>query len=335
METKIKALAEKLQSIDFDQLPISDYNKAYISRLKPALHYYMKIFAVCLQKGIYATGLQPSEITLVDYGGGHGFLSMLAKEMKFGTVIYIDINAYSVQTITLLKERLTVGPDIILHGNSDILKDYCREKQLKPQLLIATDLIEHVYDLSVFFSDLIHINHAMHMLFTTASTPFNPFVKRRLHKTMTACETGMLEQPNYYTRRSEYIRKQFPRLSADEVKTWSECTRGLIFSDIRKALTENIRPTPNDKYNTCDPETGNWTERILPIKTYRQLLSPYDYRLKVEKGFYNIYRNDKLKTVLSRILNGIISFSGKVGFGLAPFIILLCSPKSVPGGRRK
>lgn len=46
-----RSLSARLQEIDYDQLPISDYNKQYISNLKPAMDYYMKIYSACLSKG--------------------------------------------------------------------------------------------------------------------------------------------------------------------------------------------------------------------------------------------------------------------------------------------
>lgn len=130
----------------------------------------MKIYADCLLKGLESIGNSPEEITLIDYGGGSGFLSMLAKQAGIGRVIYIDLNPDSVDTIRILKELVNTGPDIILHGDSDTLADWCSANKVKPQLLIATDLIEHVYDLSAFFANLIAIDNKTQMLFTTAST---------------------------------------------------------------------------------------------------------------------------------------------------------------------
>ena len=69
-----QALISQLKAIDYERLPISKYNKRYIARLKPVLSYYMKIYADCLLKGLESIGSSPEEITLIDYGGGGGFL---------------------------------------------------------------------------------------------------------------------------------------------------------------------------------------------------------------------------------------------------------------------
>ena len=69
-----QALISQLKAIDYERLPISKYNKRYIARLKPVLSYYMKIYADCLLKGLESIGSSPEEITLIDYGGGSGYL---------------------------------------------------------------------------------------------------------------------------------------------------------------------------------------------------------------------------------------------------------------------
>jgi len=317
-------LAKKLQSIDYNSLPISDYNKQYIHRMYDALSYYLDIYADCIYKGIASTGLSRSEITLVDYGGGSGFLSILARFIGIKEVIYIDLNPLSVETVKVLKQHIGIGPDHILPGDSNALADWCKARQIEPQLLIATDLIEHVYDLERFFGNLCGINPEMEMIFTTASTPYNPVVKRRLHRFMQDCESGTAVTPNYYTRRKNFIQEQYPNLSEEQQEVWSRFTRGLIYSDIRKSIEMNHLSFPEDKYNTCDPETGNWAERILPIHYYRNLLELYNYKLTIEKGFYNVHRKNRMMSFLFRCMNGFIRSSGRLGLFFSPYIILRC-----------
>lgn len=311
-----QTLVGQLKAIDYERLPISKYNKCYIARLKPVLSYYMKIYTDCLLKGLESVDSAPEDITLIDYGGGSGFLSMLAKQAGIGRVIYIDLNQDSVDTIRVLKGLADTGPDIILHGDSDTLADWCSANKVKPQLLIATDLIEHVYDLSAFFTNLAAIDNKMQMLFTTASTPFNPYVRRRLHRLMTTWEK------EYYALRLHYIHQHFPALSPTETKEAARKTRGLTFPHIHKAVESGSYPLLEDAFNTCDPRNGNWTERILPIKTYRSLTKPFGYQVRVGKGFYNTDRSNPISTLICSSINGLIRISGKAGFLFAPFITL-------------
>lgn len=315
-------LHTRIAPIDFDQLPISEYNKAYMKRLRPALYYYLDIYSQCFKEGFSKCGMKPEEITLVDYGGGIGFLSMLAKEIGVGKVIYIDLNEKSVEAAGILKQEAGTGPDVILHGDSRRLAEWCREEKVCPDLLLSTDVIEHIYDLPGFFSDIFSINDNMRLVFTTASTPYNPYIKRRLRKFMRQCESGKAVRPNYYTKRVHYIRKEFPALRRKEVKKWAIRTRGLIYEDIHKAISRNERPLLLDAYNTCDPETGNFAERILTVREYKELAKPYAYKLSVYKGFYNTLRQKQWKAVVSVLVNLVIKYSGKAGFILAPYILL-------------
>lgn len=318
LQQTASALAERLQRIDYDSLTLSDYNKSYIRNLKPALPYYMKIYADCLSKGIAATGLEPEDMIFVDYGGGSGFLSMLAKEAGIGKVIYIDLNPRSVTTVGLLKQKVGTGPDVILHGDTDELLRFCYKKSIKPHFLMATDLIEHVYDLEFFFDELMDVSDSMYMVFTTASTPFNPYVVRRLRKAMVESER------DYYILRHSYIKENYPDFTEEAVDWWSRQTRGLVYWDISEAIDHNFTTDPTDPYNTCDPSTGNWTERILPIETYRSILARFGYSVDVEKGFYNTERSSVLFSLACRAINKLIAVSGKTGFIAAPFIILTC-----------
>lgn len=326
-QQRVAHLTERLQQIDYDRLPISDYNKQYIKRLKPAMAYYLEIYANCLEKGVTEVGIAPEALTLIDYGGGSGFLSLLAKEMGVGRVIYIDLNPLSVEAIGVLTRELGVGPDTILHGDAETLAHWCYARQIKPQLLIATDLIEHVYNLEAFFNTLIGLNNQMPLIFTTASTPFHPIVKHRLHKLMQGYESGTLTTPNYFTRRARYIRQAYPLFSEEEVEWWAQHTRGLVYCDIKKAVDSAILPIPTDQYNTCDPETGNCTERILPIRSYRSYLAPHHYTLQLEKGFYNVNRKSRVASWVCRAMNFLIRRLGRAGYLFAPFIWLTCKRK--------
>jgi hypothetical protein len=85
---------------------------------------------------------------------------------------------------------------------------------------------------------------------------------------------------------------------------------------------------PDDAFNTCNPETGNWEERILPLKVYEQLASEAGFRAVFAPGFYNEERSTKLVSTAFRLINFCIRKSGKFGFKLAPYIIIKLSPEN-------
>lgn len=314
-------LAEKLRQIDYQSLPISDYSHRYIQCLLPILDYYLDI---CQR----ALDLLPSSThTLVDYGGGHGFLSLLAKQRGFKQVIYIDYNPQASETVTALAKEVGFGPDVILTGDSNTLKTWSQEQQIFPDALIGIDIIEHIYRLDTFFDDLLSVNPGMAMVFSTASTPYNPWVKRRLHRFMLKDELGTSTRKGFLHLRREHIATLRPDLSPDELDRWAAATRGLTYPDITATLTHSHIPeSPHSCIpafpNTCDPATGSWTERILPLKEYRSLAAPR--RIILRKGFYNAHRPGT-KGMLSSLLNKLLRLPGTQV--LAPFIILQIKAK--------
>ena len=318
------AMLQILKTLDYDSLPISDYSRNYILRLLPSLDYYLEIYHRCLRKMLDESSCSAADIVMVDYGGGHGFLSLTAKTMGIGKVIYVDTNPQAVETVQVVSDKVGFGPDEVLLGDASALRQWCLSNNVMPNLLLGMDVIEHIYRLEDFFADLFAINPALPMLFTTGSTPFNPYVVRRLHSIMQSDELGHGSGPGFHTLRKRYILNHFPEMKDWEADIWATDTRGLTYPDIHVAVETH---TPNrlaDPYNTCDPATGSWTERILAIEEYQALLLPYHATLSVQNGFYNIHRKG-VKGFFSQLLNHL---PRRLFRPLAPFIILHISHAS-------
>lgn len=279
--------------------------------MAPAMDYYIDIFQHCLNEA--ATTCNIHNATIVDYGGGHGILSMVAKELGWNKVIYIDIDPLAVEAAQTLAQHIGIGADYFLLGDIQTLQQWSQEKGT-PDYLLGMDVIEHIYNPQDFL-DIAHKTGINKLLFTTASNPDNPFVCRRLHKAMTGDESGTNECPNFFTLRQQFIIEHYPNMAPKEVDYWAKITRGLIFNDILSAIQTKSFVPIEDPYNTCDPRTGSWTERILSIDTYRNLFAQNGYSLTITNGWYNC--NHILpKRVCAKILNRINCRS------LAPFVIL-------------
>ena len=309
-------LCEQIAQTDFESASISDRNRNYLNRNIESLRYYARIYAACL-KDIP----EVSNTVLVDYGGGCAFLSQFAKRLGVAKVIYVDINTESAQTAAELKRVLGIGPDVVIHGDSRDLKDWCAENNVVPDCLVSVDVIEHIYDLDAFFADLLAVNPSMKMVFTTASNPCNKLKVRKLRKVMLADEQGRGEEKGFCAQRLEFIRQRFSQLTENELEYWARNTRGLTFDDIEKTVAEKRPNTAIDRYNTCDPATGSWTERVLPLSDYKRLFSKYKRILCVENGFYDTYRTQPQKAFRA-MLNGIIWLFPHLGRCFALFIIL-------------
>lgn len=312
-----RQLQEAVHAIDTD-----DYHRQYLERMVPVADYYFDIYRHCLDNLARHLDFPLRQATLVDYGGGHGLLSIVAKQSGWGQVIYIDNDSRAATTAAHLSKALNAEPDFILNGNSSLLNNFCTTNHIAPHAIAGMDVIEHIYCLDDFFNDILSIKQARPlMIFTTASNPANKIICRRLHKYMHGDESGSNENPNFLTLRYEYIRDCFPQMSEQMAIRWAKQTRGLIYDDIYAAIESNTPHLLADPHNTCDPRTGSWTERILPFDDYRQILMPYSYSLTIENGWYNT-RHHFPKNFVARLLNHIDSVR------LAPFVTLFAQPSA-------
>ncbi|MBC7866051.1 MAG: hypothetical protein H7X88_00830, partial [Gloeobacteraceae cyanobacterium ES-bin-316] len=201
--------------------------------------------------------------------------------------------------------------------------------------VIGTDVIEHIYSLDHFFAFIAEINTEMLTVFTTASNPHNFIKNRKLKKLQLQDElqggdpsdsvlAGAEKNEAFIVLRRKIIEDNFPSFNHDEVIQLSQVTRGLNKPSILKAvnllLTTGKMPEPDIHVtNTCNPLTGSWTERILPIKKYQEIYSSNGFYLQVHNGFYNNHAAG-LKKYLNIILNIIVKIAGKYA---APFISLV------------
>lgn len=295
-------LNAELHEIKLRDFDISAPSRKSLKRLLDASQYYLDIYCTCLDRVLASCSKSPDAVTLVDYGGGHGLLGIMAKRVGFARVVYVDNSADSVQTVRQLSQKLGTSPDEILQGDAETLRMWCEQHSVKPDALVAIDVIEHIYILDEFFASLHALSPDIKMVFTTASTPFNKRVARGLHKAMERDELGTTLKKGFWKMRRDYIKEHNADMSDRELDFWADNTRGLIFDDVIRAVESHSPNLLRDKYNTCDPRTGSWTERILPVDDYRELLSPYDFTLTVLPGRYNHYRRGP-KAWFSRCYN--------------------------------
>lgn len=311
----------QLQKINPQDLPISDYNRRYLQRMQPLWDYYEEIYSHCLSLMLDRLAMPREDVVMVDYGGGHGALSLLAKEMGVGQVVYIDSNPQCAETVGVLSDQLGLGPDVILQGEADTLRSWCLRDQVRPHCLMGMDVIEHIYCLDDFFSEILRINPGIEMLFTTGSNPENRRVTRRLHDVMAE------DERHYSELRREYIRTLFPDLSDEALEQWTRDTRGLTYDDIQRAVESQSPNILADPFNTCDPRNGNWTERILPVSDYSQILQQYGHHLDVLPGFHNTHKSASRQR-MAAFVNRMIARSQSIRH--APWIILRSSSRPWP-----
>jgi len=334
----IPAFAVLLSKMDAGNIPADAYPQQYLKDLLTHKIHYLHLYALVLDKSFGAATKSPSETCLLDFGCGNGLLAIFAKFCGVKEVHASDMSASFLLAAQQLSKALNIELDGWIIGKENTLTKHFDGKQL--DVFVGTDVIEHVYSLDNLFRTIKQLNPDMVTAFTTASVAENPFKSRQLKKLMIQDElVGSNEFHSAYTNeftglpfltiRKKLIAARYPSLKEEEVKELSIASRGLIANDIYKDVEEylnskKIPPPINHPFNTCDPITGSWTERLLTVEEYKQLYNRYQFSLQIHNGFYNEFETG-LKSKASLLLNKIIDFLGKQGISISPFIILVGS----------
>ena len=116
----------------------------------PILHSYVYLLLLALDSD--ADRLE--DVVLVDYGGGSGLQSSLARAAGVGTVIYTDIYDVACHDARVLGRAIGHEADEYLLGDQADVLAMCRKRSPEVTAVTSYDVIEHVYDVDSFFADL-------------------------------------------------------------------------------------------------------------------------------------------------------------------------------------
>ncbi len=340
--TQINSFVQKLDSINIDEISTSPLVKEYLQSVLQNKHYYTKIYAFVLQNTLTKSNKKIEEISLLDFGCGNGLLAMFAKHCGFAKVYGCDFNNDFVEASNTLNKVINIEIDGWFVSNEDELLNTCNH--LKLDVVIGTDVIEHIYDLNLFFKNIHLLNPAMVTGFTTASVYDNYFKRKKLYKLMLQDET-IGSNAFHATSKDEYagisyleirkiiITKLFPQLQQNVVDILATATRGLRKNDIAIYVNKYFETSiiidvlSTNKFNTCDPITGNFTERMLTLKEYKSLYHHNQFSLEVISCFYSA-EGKNIKSIVQKMLNVFIH-TFKTTFlsrTISPLILLVGKP---------
>ena len=344
LSTKLEEAAQrlfyKLNKLEVSSLNISDYNKKYLSHHIKNVQFSLQLFCHILYHAFENKTNTIKESTLVDYGGGTGLLGLLAAELGVKKIIYVDFYEVSVEDAGKIAQALLYENVDFVHGEVSNLLAHVNRHVLKVDVLVSSDVIEHIYKLEDFFEALSILNkqQKISLVLQTASNIKNPIKRKELEKYQLNEEFKDRENKfghkqmdslqSYYKIRKGIIKDLMPDINENELHELSSRTRGLRHDDIEKTILlyqkTKVLPTfPKHKTNTCDPHTGNWTERLMEFEWLEEITRNNGFEPLILKGYYGRnFNENKLKIFIKNSLNLLVLKLGMAGFNLAPYIII-------------
>jgi 2-polyprenyl-3-methyl-5-hydroxy-6-metoxy-1,4-benzoquinol methylase len=337
----IPAFSKLLSNIDAASITADAYAQQYLMLLLKHKIYYLNIYATVLDAAFAKTKEQIHKISMLDFGCGNGLLALFAKFSGVGFVAASDMNVPFLLSAQQLSKQLDLPLDQWVIGNEDILPKAFQKQRI--DIIVATDVIEHIYNLDKFFTIIKQLNNNMISVFTTASIAENPIKSKQLQSLQRKDELSESNalHSNYHNDfvglsfldiRKKLIQQKFQQLDKDTIDWLASATRGKQENDIYIAVDDFIRnktlPIPiQHPTNTCDPITGSWTERLLTINEYQELYYKYDFRLDIYYGYFNEFESG-LKFWIAKMINQLLFLLGKKAKLLSPFMVLVGKNKN-------
>ncbi|MCO5253451.1 MAG: class I SAM-dependent methyltransferase [Bacteroidetes bacterium] len=316
---------------------VSEYTHEYVQRLLHELPYRTMIYRSIFEEVFKHIKLQRTELTVVDYGGGTGLLSCYAKWIGIGNVIYMDIFEQSCHDAQKIADKLGLRADSYVQGDINALNTHI-------DALVSTDVIEHIYDLTGFFQSCYQLNQNLVQVHVTGANPYNSIIRKRLMALQIRNENEFHAPPKgakqmddyraYKNIRKIYIQERFgTQLTENEINELVSLTRGRNFDDLQTLLetylqTKIYPQSISHPTNTCDPNTGNWSERLITQEEMDAFSVKSAWASNYESLGFNTRQPNWLKNFIWSMLNIIGRLMGQNSKRLLPLLKITIKTKT-------
>jgi 2-polyprenyl-3-methyl-5-hydroxy-6-metoxy-1,4-benzoquinol methylase len=326
---------KQLAVLDVNVLTISGYPQTYLKYLIQHRKHYLRLYATVLSSVVKHSSLLPKDAVLIDYGTGNGLLAMLAAAAGFKKVIAVDVDEVFLNAAKQTAHALGYNTIEFVKAGEETF--HLLPLRNAPALIVGTDVVEHIYKLELFFKQLGTATAIKAACFTTASNPHNP-VRVRNYKQLHIKEelvggdsTDRVlfgdVHASFLSMREKIIAHHFPQADNSKVTTIAKAGRGLRKDDLiimaeEYFKTGKLRVVDETDTNTCEPETGSWAERMLPVETYKQLYRSNGFEFYLGNGFYDAEKGVFIRKTAIKLLNFLMQTFPVIGIKAAPFIFL-------------
>lgn len=330
-------LHRKLAALIISEIGLSDYNQRYLRDKLVHPIGVLQLYGYLLAWALGDCEKPLSEVTVVDYGAGSGVLTMLTKELGVGKVIYNDIYDVSCGDAEKISKRMDCEIADFVCGDIDALVAHQAGQSTPIDAIVSYDVIEHIYDIDSFFRKLPELATApLRITLGSGANTRNPAIRKRLVKGHYDAEFvdhekkwGHKERDavrGFLSIRREIITNYDSNLKAEDLLLLAEGTRGLMISDIERAVDEfqergSISYLPDHPTNTCDPYTGNWAEHLMRTENLERTLGEVGFEARILNGFW-AHSPKQPNRFIKNMLNLGVRALGANGLMLAPYYVV-------------
>ncbi len=299
------------------------FNKCHIQRL----HFSLECSAYNIIWGLNAFPNRAiSELTILDYGAGLGTQYLLAKACGFKAVYYNDYDPEWCSEAMAFCKHLQLDLDAYLPGDIRDVQQVFQAENKTVDIVISRNVIEHLPDLSHYYSTLALLNTAkISVVDSTSANTNNPLVLlNHIRKHL------IVERKLYLPARLKMIQEWASDLTPAEQNQLAQQTREYWGDGLHKIVEKYrtnkvIQVSHRFKTNTCNPVNGIWYERILTDQQYGKLLSGAGFKAQIQPGFWDTHYKIGVINVAFKLLNYFIRMVGLKGRPIAPFMIIVSS----------
>ncbi|MGI9598299.1 MAG: hypothetical protein ACR2QK_19200 [Acidimicrobiales bacterium] len=331
-------LDTKLGSLDPDALPISELYRRILSDIQASTVGALQLFGYILQWSLRGIDKPLDEVTLIGVGGGLGTLTLLARELGIGTVVYNDIYDTACRDAQVVAERLGLEADHYAPGDLGDLVAETERLGLDVDAVGSYDVIEHVYDIDSYMTGLAGLpGPRLSIAMASGANMYNRRYRNWIMPFQRQCEfEGRTADADHYERdtvrayvdiRRDMITATGPDLAEAEVERLVTHTRGLRQEDIERATQafverRELPPVIDHPTNTCDPFTGNWQEHLMNPDELVELLRGQGYEAGWQSGYFQARSPNPAKRTAARVINFGIRCFNRAGIRLAGYYLV-------------
>ncbi len=310
LNTKAQEFVELYKSLKSHNLELDDYNQEYLSKYLEKVEYNTHLACRLIE----GTGSPDSYERIIDLGGGVGFNSAFFAFVGYKNVYCVDIDQISTRDASTINQQLGVGNIEYVTSGYEIFETL----DLSNTIICSRDVIEHIYDLKSFFKVTSKAKTNSH---NTAAVHNSFFRKKEFNNVHYSAEfvgnknksiKSRDTRKSYYAMRQNFTLKRFPKMSKEEVNNIAKISRGLIEKDIETLVEQGTYPKHHFETintNTCNPQTGNWAERVLSFKQYNLFGKESKLNTSYLLNGYNTFNAKGLKKLALISINSILSLA--------------------------